>query len=168
MEFKSLGDLALHLATLHAAQVHELQHGLERCAVKIEETAKQEIGHYQTAAGPFPAWAELADSTEQDKASKGYPVDAPLLRTGEMRDSITHEVDGLEAVIGAKDTDAGRLLVYHEFGTNKMPPRPVLGPAAFRNKDFVLKVIGQAAVSGLLGGSRIHQVLGYDMEVKAG
>lgn len=162
MELKSLGDLALHLASLPAVQVHELQKGLERCAVKIEKTAKDEIGHYQSAAGPFQAWAELADSTEQEKASKGYPVDAPLLRTGAMRDAITHEVDGLEAVIGAKDTDAGRLLVFHEFGTSKMPPRPVMGPAAFRNKDFILKVIGRAAVSGLVGGERIHPSLGYD------
>lgn len=162
MEFSSLAQLAAHLATLPAVQVHELQQGLERCAVKIEKTAKDEIGHYQSAVGPFPEWAELADSTEQEKASKGYPVDAPLLRTGAMRDAITHEVNGLEAVIGAKDTDAGKILVYHEFGTAKMPPRPVMGPAAFRNKDFILKVIGRATVAGLVGGERIHPSLGYD------
>lgn len=164
MEFKSLGDLALHFATLPTRQVHELQVGLEKCARRIEKTAKDEIGHYQSGVGPFPAWDALADSTEQEKASKGYPVDAPLLRSGDMRDEITHDVDGLEAVIGTKDTDAGRILIYHEVGTSKMPARPVLGPAAFRNKDFVLKLIGEAALSGLLGGERIHPALGYDME----
>ncbi|WP_059284911.1 hypothetical protein [Aquitalea magnusonii] len=82
-----------------------------------------------------------------------------------MANEITHEVNGLEAVIGARDTEAGRILVYHEFGTSKMPPRPVLGPAAFRNKDFVLKLIGRAALSGLLGGEQIHPALGYDQEV---
>lgn len=163
-EFKSLGDLALHLAALPARQVLELQHGLEVCARKIEQTAKDEIGVYQQSTGPFPAWAELADSTEQDKARHGYPVEAPLLRTGGMRDAITHEVDGLEAVIGARDTDAGKLLVYHEFGTDRMPPRPVLGPAAFNSREFILKVIGRAAVMGLVGGTRIHPSLGYDSE----
>ena len=158
VEFKTLGDLALHFASLPAQQVIELQHGLEVCARKIEKTAKDEIGHYQDAAGPFPAWAELADSTEQDKAAHGYPVDAPLLRSGEMRDTITHEVHGLEAVIGSTDPK----MVYHEFGTSKMPPRPVMGPAAFRNKDFVLKVIGKAVMSGLVGGERIHPSLGYE------
>ena len=75
-----------------------------------------------------------------------------------MRDSITHEVHGLEAVIGSTDPK----MVYHEFGTAKMPPRPVMGPAAFRNKDFILKVIGKAAMSGLVGGERIHPSLGYE------
>lgn len=158
MEFKSLGDLALHLAALPAMQVVELQHGLEKCAKKIEQTAKDEIGHYQQAAGPFPAWADLADSTEQEKASKGYPVDAPLLRTGEMRDSITHEVHGLEAVVGSKN----KKLFYNELGTLTIPPRPVIGPAAFRNMGFILRTIGHAAVSGLVGGERIHPSLGYD------
>ncbi|QBJ80512.1 hypothetical protein [Aquitalea sp. USM4] len=158
MEFKSLGELALHLASLQAQQVIELQHGLEVCAKKIEKTAKEEIGHYQSAVGPFPEWAELAESTEFDKASHGYPVDAPLLRTGEMRDSIGHEVHGLEAIIGAKDPK----MVYHEFGTSKIPPRPVMGPALFRNKDFILRTIGKAAVTGLVGGQRIHPGLGYE------
>ncbi|WP_137010153.1 hypothetical protein [Aquitalea aquatilis] len=162
MEFKSLGDLALHLASLPAVQVHELQTGLERCAVKIEKTAKDEIGHYQGAVGPFQSWAELAESTEEEKARLGYPADAPLERTRAMANEIKHEVNGLEAVIGATDTPAGRILVYHEFGTEKMPPRPVLGPAAFRNKEFILRTIGRATVLGLIGGERIHPALGYD------
>ncbi len=67
MEFKSLGDLALHFAALPTIHTHELQKGLERCAVRIEKTAKDEIGQYQAAVGPFPAWAELATQPSRKK-----------------------------------------------------------------------------------------------------
>lgn len=159
MEFSSLGSLALHLMAAQAAEVAALERGLEKCARRIEQTARDEIGHYQSAAGPFPHWDDLADSTEQDKSTHGYPVSAPLLRSGEMRDSITHTVHGLEAVIGSTD----KKLAYHEFGTSRIPPRPVMGPAAFRNKEFIQRTIGRAAVQGLVGGSAIHPSLGYNM-----
>lgn len=157
MEFKTLGDLAVHMATLPTQHAHALQVGLEKCVALLEKTAREEIGKYQPGVGPFDAWATLADSTEQDKAAHGYPVDAPLLRTEEMRDSFEHEVDGLEAVAGSKDPK----IVYHEFGTPKMPPRPVFGPAWYRNKDYVLKLLGKHAVSGLIGGDSVHPSLGY-------
>jgi len=161
-EFADMGALAMHLLAAEARQLRYLQDGLKDCAVHIESIAKKEIGHYQAAAGPFAAWADLAESTEFNKASHGYPVDAPLLRTGDMRDEITHNVEGLEAAIGAKDNGAGKILQYHEVGTSKMPARPVLGPAMFRSKDFIMRAIGAAEVSALLGGSRIHPSLGYE------
>ena len=161
MEFSGLGGLAAYLASLPTQHAHALQEGLEQCAASIEKTAKDEFGHYQDAAGPFNAWDPLAESTKADRLSKGFSEDEPLLRTGEMRDSITHEVDGLEAVVGAKD----QKMVWHEFGTNRIPPRPVLGPALVRNKSKILKIIGHTAVSGLFGGHHIHESLGYDDEV---
>lgn len=161
MEFKSLGSLALHLAGQEVALLASLHAGLEKCAVKVEKTAKEEIGHYQPSAGPFPGWADLADSTEERKAKMGYPADAPLLATGDMRDSITHTTHILEAVIGSKDPK----MVYHEFGTPKMPARPVMGPAVFRNKEYIRRVLGAATVTGLFGGSAIHASLGYDSKI---
>jgi HK97 gp10 family phage protein len=161
MEFNSLGSLALHFLALEVAELKSLHDGLEKCAVRIEKTAKEEIGHYQSGIGPFAAWTDLAESTESEKARKGYPADAPLLATGEMRDSISHEMRGLEAIIGSKDPK----MVYHEFGTPKMPARPVVGPALYANKEFIKKTIGHAAVSGLIGGQPIHASLGYDGEI---
>jgi hypothetical protein len=38
-------------------------------------------------------------------------------------------------------------MVFHEFGTSKMPPRPVLGPAAFRNKLAIQRLVGEAALA---------------------
>jgi phage gpG-like protein len=146
------------MASQEVALLASLQAGLETCAVKVEQTAKAEIGHYQAGIGPFPAWADLADSTEEHKAKMGYPSDAPLEATGEMRDSITHTNHALEAVIGSTDPK----LVYHEFGTLKMPARPVMGPAVLRNKEYIRRVLGLATVTGLIGGSAIHASLGYD------
>jgi phage gpG-like protein len=158
MEFSSLGSLALHFATAAAAEVASLEHGLEVCAQRIEATAKAEIGHYQSGIGPFPAWNDLAEATEAEKARKGYPADAPLEASGAMRDSVTHVRHGLEAVIGSTDPK----LVYHEFGTPHITPRPVMGPAVLRNKEFIRRTIGKAAVQGLIGGRVIHAALGYD------
>jgi HK97 gp10 family phage protein len=160
-DFTSFAEFAVKLAELQSAEALALHHGLKRVAELVEKTAKSEIGHYNDAAGPFPAWAELAPSTESRKAKMGYPADAPLLATGEMRDSIQHQVGGLEAEIGSNDDK----MVYHEFGTSKMPARPVLGPAAFRNKRKIEQIIGHAAVTGLLEGTGIHPSLGYDFEV---
>lgn len=160
MEFNSLGGLALHFLALEVAELKHLHDGLEKCAVRIEKTAKEEIGHYQSGIGPFAAWDQLADSTEERKAKMGYPADAPLEASGEMRDSISHVTHGLEAIIGSTDPK----MVYHEFGTPKMPARPVMGPAVFRNKEYIRRTIGHAAVSGLIGGSVIHPSLGYDSD----
>ncbi|MHC8295321.1 HK97-gp10 family putative phage morphogenesis protein [Pseudomonas sp. LB3P58] len=158
MEFKSLGGLALHMVSQEVALLASLHAGLEKCAAKVEMTAKDEIGHYQSGIGPFPAWADLADSTETQKARMGYPADAPLEASGAMRESITHTTHMLETVIGSTDEK----MVYHEFGTLKMPARPVMGPAVFRNKEYIRRVLGMATVSGLIGGLAIHKSLGYD------
>jgi len=161
MDFKDLGSLALHIAGQEAALLASLRAGLEKCAKKVEQTAKAEIGHYQSGIGPFPAWADLADSTEQQKAAMGYPADAPLLATGEMRGSITHTTGVLEAVIGSTDPK----MVYHEFGTPRMPARPVMGPAVLRNKEYIRRVLGAATITGLIGGQAINAALGYDSTV---
>ncbi|RVD77001.1 hypothetical protein [Pseudomonas koreensis] len=158
MDFKDLGSLALHMATAEVALLASLEAGLEKCAVKIQKTAEAEIGHYQSGIGPFPSWADLAESTETQKAKMGYPADAPLEATGEMGRSFSHFTHGLEAVIGSTD----KKMVYHEFGTLKMPARPVLGPAVLRNREYIRRVLGAATVGGLIGGIGIHKALGYD------
>ena len=65
-----------------------------------------------------------------------------------MRESITHQTEGMEAVIGSNDQN----LVYFEMGTNKQPPRSVLGAAAFETMPEVLKIVGHATVTGIVGG----------------
>lgn len=160
-EFADVATFAMHLLTLNAAIEHHAHKGLGKAAKIIERDAKRQIGHYQPEVGPFQDWAPLADSTEAEKARLGYPADAPLLRDGQLRDSIQHEVSGLEAVVGSKSDIAE----YQEFGTRTIPPRPFIGPAAFKNKEAVQKILGASLVQGLIGGSPIHPSLGYDFEV---
>lgn len=161
-EFKSLADFsAFTKLALPVLLVGELKHGLEKCAKAIEETAKAEIGTYQPAVGPFQDWEQLADSTVAQRERLGFTPNDPLLRTGELRGSIERQVHNLEAVIGSKSDIAA----YQEFGTDKIPPRPFLGPAVIHNRKKIERIVGEAAVSGLAGGHRVHPSLGYDMDI---
>jgi len=158
MNFDSPLAFAAHLVALQSAIERAEHAGLEKVAKLIEHDAKEQIGAYQDAVGPFPAWAELADSTKADRSKHGFSENEPLLRTGELRNSIEHEVSGSEAVIGSKSDIAA----YQEFGTDRIPPRPFVGPAAFKNKDKIEQILGAALVQGLTGGNALD-ALGYDL-----
>jgi len=145
--------------------VISLHEGLHAAAKVIEKDAKDRIGEYQAAAGPFNAWDGLADSTMAARELAGYPANEPLLVSGELRDSIEHEVAGLEAVVGSKLEKAA----WQEFGTEQggqrhIPPRPFIGPAAFENKEKIEGILGAASVRGLSKGGAIPS-LHYDHEL---
>jgi phage gpG-like protein len=148
----SLMQFIGHLAMFDARLEEATHKGLERAAIIVEKEAKRLIGHDENpAAGPFPAWQELADSTKEEKERLGYfgvvsEYDS-LLRTGEMRDSIEHKVEGHEAAVGSNDDKA----VWQELGTDKIPPRSFLGAGAFRKEDAVHEVLGSAVVVALVG-----------------
>jgi hypothetical protein len=147
----NLAGFAAHLAVLsHEMHAHTEQ-GLHRALQVIQDDAVAQIGHYQDAIGNFSGWPALADSTEAQKARLGYPLDAPLLRTGELRESFSHQVEGHTGVVGSTD----ETMLYHELGTSKMPPRPVLGPAIVRSERKVEAIVGRSLVEGILGGEVI-------------
>lgn len=161
MDFGSLGQFATHLASLDVAVHHETKRGLSKVAAIIEKEAKSELGVYQPGVGPFPAWQQLADATKQDRLRKGFTENDPLLRSGELRDSISHEVSGHEAVIGSTSDVA----VFQELGTDKIPARPFLGPAGFKSEGAIRSILGAALLRGLLGGQSIPAGLGYERDV---
>ncbi len=151
-EYKSFGALAremkMNLARLPAAYGV----AMEKSALLVEATAKAEIGTYQTSdMGPFNPWPQLAQSTITEKRRLGYADeenDNPLLRTGEMRDSIAHEAAPTGFCVGSPS----EILVYQELGTSRgLPPRPVLAPALYRSAPAVLKLIAQAVETNLAG-----------------
>lgn len=145
--FDDLGSFALHLVALEGTVRKNMKAGLEAALVVIETAAKEEIGYYQAGVGEFPAWAPLADSTEAEKARLGAPSNAPLLRHGGMYASFGHETEDLQGVVGSTDPT----LIYHEFGTSKMPPRPVLGPALVKNRDHIQKILANTVFQALCG-----------------
>jgi hypothetical protein len=86
----------------------------------LEHAAKEFLDHAKNAIGTYEyGWTPLKEKTVQRKSTG----DSPLLETGEMRDSGYYEVKGGHAIIGFHD----HKLVYHEFGTRNIPPRPVIG-----------------------------------------
>lgn len=147
--FEDLVSFAAHLTALQMTVQRAADVGLKRALTAIENDAKAQIGHYQPEVGAFPAWADLAPSTEAEKARMGAPADAPLLRTGGLYASFRHDVvSPMEGVVGSTDPT----MVFHEFGTPKMPPRPVMGPAVLRTTPQVKRILGAAVVQGILGG----------------
>lgn len=154
MDFDGLGPLAAHferIAAQAAAGAAEAHNGLEKAASLLADKAKETIGEYHDAVGPIPAWEPLADATKADRVAKGYPEDDPLLRSGELRDSIGHEVSGNIAWVGSTSD----LAPFHEFGTSRMPPRPIFGTALYGNIDEVVDAVGQAAVGQISGARQV-------------
>ena len=149
---QSFGALARALERSSQKLAADLAVTMEKCAVVVELAAKAEIGHYQTEnMGPFSVWAPLAPSTVAEKRAKGYASegnDNPLLRTGEMRDSIEHESSFRQFGVGSKD----EILVYQELGTDRgIPPRPVLAPALYRNVKTILAEVGKTIEKNIAG-----------------
>src|SRR4051794_31194046 len=135
--FNSFADFSRHLGTL--AVIESEHHALEQCGEIVEKAAKAKIGKYQQGAGPFAAWAPLAESTKEDRARLGYPEDEPLLREGTLRDSIEHKVVFPEAHIGSNS----EIAVYQELGTKTIPPRSFLGTAVVEETPKLIEVIGR-------------------------
>ncbi|MDW9244329.1 phage virion morphogenesis protein [Burkholderia cepacia] len=133
-QYSSFGAFANHLQKL-AVTAPEVTHEMVKAGAKeVEETAKGMIGFYQTDIAPYPDWAPLTERYEAAKVAAGFEPDAPLLRTSEMQKSIRSTAERNEAATGSND----KALEYHEFGTDKMPPRPVLGPAAHHSAPRIL------------------------------
>ncbi len=122
---------------------------LAQAAHVVETEAKEEIGHYQGAAGPFAAWAPLKADTIAQKANG----DTPLFETGEMRDSIGTVVLDHEAHVGSNDDKA----VWQELGTSRgIPARSFLGGAAVRKSEEVKDIVGRHMHASLVKPESQH------------
>ena len=158
-EFDSFGALATHLLTAGPSMALALHEGLDNLGRKLVKDMEGRPGRYQPGVGPFPAWAPLSPATEDRKAALGQPAGSPLVAEGDLKASFSHETQGLTLVAGSKDPK----MVFHEFGTSRMPPRPVVGPAGFENKDTIQKLVGAAAVVGLIGPDEARGFLGQEI-----
>lgn len=124
-------EFAAYLRAVSVRVEPNLAMAVEVTTHAAAETARGYIGHYQGAAGGYPAWAPLAPSTLREKERLGYaPPDNPLLRTGDMRDSIVSEA---ESLVGRFGSDS-KIALYQEMGTSRgIPPRSFIGRAAHEN-----------------------------------
>jgi phage gpG-like protein len=114
---------------------------LEEGAQVIEDEAKRVIGTYDYD------WPQLAPSTQEERTKQGFPANEPLLRTGELRDSIEHTiVSDHEAQIGSNLDIA----VYQELGTRTIPPRSFLAQAAAHKEEDVGEKVGRHMIKAIL------------------
>ncbi|MCG7388749.1 hypothetical protein [Pantoea sp. ACRSB] len=139
-----LDMFAREISLASAKIATEVELGFHVIVKEIEETAKEELGVYQPAVGPFEAWSPLTESTKADRARAGYAEDEPLLRSGGLRESIESEVTGLAAIVGTKS----EIGLWLEVGTDRIPPRPFIGPAYVRKIDPLMESIGLAISRG--------------------
>ena len=108
-----------------------------------EELGQALVDSFVSKLGkPHPGWAPLSQVTQQERIKQGYSADQPLLRSGVTRDCFTHVVDVegtvLTIIAGIKSNtirtlpyenkprNIGQLMSWHEVGTAREPPRPVL------------------------------------------
>ena len=98
-----------------------LQAIVAEVALHIYHEAYNAIGTYKFG------WAPLGPQAI-DKHG-----DTPLLDTGQLRNSIGVTIDKYQAWVGTND----KVMQYHEFGTSRMPARPVFGPAALGAEKFI-------------------------------
>jgi phage gpG-like protein len=147
--FRNLGDAIAHFVTMQA-DIKLAEEAAVAMAMKIvQRTAKRMIGK---SGNPF--WPELAQSTIEDKIRHGWPVPSPLLRTGELRDSIEtagpfRSGNTVRGYVGSNNDKA----VWHELGTSRVPPRPFLSLAAMgKEKEIVEKTAAIIFATMVRGG----------------
>ncbi len=123
-------------------------------ALKIEAQAK--IGHLQGGVGRYPSsggavgqWAELAESTKEDKERQGYVFNAdynPLYREGDLKKSISAiavTISGKTKIVLGSDS---QIMFWQEFGTEKIPPRSVIGLTMFQYAPKITYYFGEMLV----------------------
>jgi HK97 gp10 family phage protein len=151
-EVEGLEQMALQLVAMEVVWHEEMKRSLKAAAQIIKTDARAQIGHYQPEAGEYPEWAPLAESTEDEKARLGAPADAPLERFGDLKKSFRSTMVGdKEVIVGSTDPN----MDWHEFGTSKMPPRPVLGPALLKNIEKIRHLLGHAMLDTVVSGQRL-------------
>src|SRR5690348_6255730 len=75
----TLDQFITHLAGASARLKVEEHRSLERAALLVENEAKAEIGNYQSADGQFVGWAELAETTKDERVKEGFSENDPGL-----------------------------------------------------------------------------------------
>lgn len=152
--FSNLNQFAQYLAQ-RSLQLAASYSALDMIGQLVRDRARAKIGTYQPAVGAFPGWPELADFTKRERVSLGFTENEPLLRTGELRDSIRYEVDAsLRFVTIGSELDKA---LWNEVGTSIAPPRPFLGPAAFESRDDIRNIVGAAFVRGVTQGAQVRR-----------
>ena len=97
-----------------------------------------------------PGWPPLKPATIAEKKRLGYPLD-PLIRTGRYYREATN-VRAAKITPGTlRHTIRVPYAVYHEYGTRRMPARPVLGKVLPRILPELEKTMTKFILDGTYG-----------------
>jgi phage gpG-like protein len=146
---------------LQAAAFEHRMHGAKHLALDaigqmIETEAKRVIGTYTFN------WPQLQAATQREREREGFEPNAPLLRTGELRDSISHQVVSDDEVEIGSDS---KVALFQEFGTSTIPPRPFLMPSAIylleggAIQEVISEIIGSALAGEYLDHATLHLIV---------
>lgn len=140
-QFNSFAQWGKHLQRASRAMPKAIDRALNRFGKDVTAVAKAKFGTYQSAYdpggnfGPFPAWDVLAPSTQAQRVALGYTPNDPLLRSGAAQASVSYDLGGTyraeKVTLGSTDPN----MLYQEYGTIHIPPRPVIGPAMAESRD---------------------------------
>jgi hypothetical protein len=125
--FTSFRDFNSAIHDLKAHYHDAVMVGLYVAAEVVKTEAKESIGTYQSAAGPFPEWAQLSAQTQREREHLGYDANRPLERTGELRDSYEVDMDENSVIVGSALDKALDLEVGDP--AKNLPARSILGRA---------------------------------------
>lgn len=135
----TLIELARHFDISRWRMARALENAGHRIGQDLVISAQAKIGQSQPAIGPYPEWPDLADSTIAEKTRLGYSTPYPLLREGDLGDSIHFAVSrkaaDVEVILYSNDPR----MPAHEYGmpSRNLPARPVLGPTVWeRSKAY--------------------------------
>lgn len=151
-EFDSFADFSRHIMSVAKAIPKETLKAVEKIGRNVESDAKEKIGYYQEASGPFEAWQPLADGTLKHHSQFGVG-DSPLIISGELYASIQKSVEQSNkttTLTVGSDMDIG---FWQEIGTKTIPPRPFIGPAMYENEASSQKILGEAVEKAFLKGA---------------
>jgi hypothetical protein len=139
----NLSEFENALVQIERRLVPELYIALQKIGEATKDVARTLPGVEQSG------WPALAESTIADKMKKGFPVPSPLKRTGEMAESYSSELrpGQLAVAIGSPEKKA----LWHELGTSRMPPRPVLAKAMREILPFARKALLESVKATMMG-----------------
>jgi hypothetical protein len=112
--------------------------------------AEQNQAQWLTRGGRYrQPWAPLATSTVDEKFRQGWPLD-PLIRTGELVQSLTHRPLRIEHITG-REVRAGTDVPYakfHQTGTRRMPQRILFSPLQIKREEAATTAVANWIIGG--------------------
>ena len=131
--------------------------GLNELRERLERLRPEEV----MARALAEQAARMADRVREglSEAPGGPGHDEPWLQSGELRNSVGSQADGLQAAVGSSDPAA----VPQELGTAHMPARPFLAPVAAGMGEELARAVGTAMAAALRGDSTYGDTSGVQL-----